>query len=160
MNAEEDGFTLIEVLAVITLVGIIATVFLAVFSNYAASTNRVESELDATNLAQEVAFHAGQSEQIVSQDPAACESNSEDQQVNVSSLSNINSQFESDGSNRLYYTSSQNQTYDLVVNLCQDEAEKGLVVRMKVEVYRTLQSGDLSLVTEVYQYIDEEVNPS
>ncbi|MFC7061636.1 type II secretion system protein [Halobacillus seohaensis] len=153
---KDKGFTLIEVLAAITLLGLVTTVFLAVFLNYAASSNRVETELDATNIAEEVGYYVSTSEEILNQWTASCSQSETQQSVDISSLASINGHFDTDNSNRLYYTSSQNQTYDLEVNLCQSVEEKGLVVRINVEVYRSLTSGELSLVTETYHYVREE----
>ncbi len=164
MYKEQTGMTLVEILAALSLLSIVIMIFLAVFGKYALFADRVENELDAIHLAEEIGYYTGSMtetyQNMGSNIPPCSQAAALDldyiiQPQNARSEVMQAGKWELDDSHRLYYTSAQNQTYYPVVKYCQSTNESDLVVRLHTEIYQLLKDGTEKFITETYHYIPE-----
>ncbi|WP_345239941.1 type II secretion system protein [Pontibacillus salipaludis] len=52
----ENGFTLLEILAALAIMGVLVVVMIPFFTNYAVFTSKAEENVDAINLAEKVMY--------------------------------------------------------------------------------------------------------
>ncbi|RWZ59925.1 prepilin-type N-terminal cleavage/methylation domain-containing protein [Halobacillus fulvus] len=148
---DENGMTLVEILAALALSGVIITVCLSLFTDYIVMTNRVENEVDGGNLAEEVAFYMEAADI-----DSATDCNSPPASFSVDFLAEQGSFHIDPMSNQVYYTTEQNQTYFIEARaLCQEAEERALgLAPVEVQIYRELEDGSRNMVTNTFRYLD------
>lgn len=145
------GFTLVEILATITLLGIIIVTFIPFFTQYAIFTSKTEENLDAINLAEQLLYESTTSDQLhaVIQGDANFVSNNCDAPTKLS-----HEQFTDFLPDTGFIES--NKKYYPEVFICQDPSlyEGNLnLYEVKVAMYVMPSAGSKQLVTETYDYV-------
>ncbi|WP_179107140.1 type IV pilus modification PilV family protein [Sediminibacillus massiliensis] len=137
-----NGFTLIEILAAISLLGIVSIAFIPFFSNFAIFTNKAEDKLTAVNIADQTAYEIErdeQLEQILSTRAATAVCPATDS-VSLEETG-ITTQYTVNG-----------KQYFPRLSICQSPEEKEAdLYRAKVEIYRSNQ--DQPADSYLYTYL-------
>jgi len=145
-----NGFTLVEILAAITLLGIVIVVFIPFFTQHAVLTSKSEENLDAINLAEQIIYKTKNNEQLntaINNNPNLfsedCESPTILQNENYPDIVPTAGYVES---NKNYYPK---------ISVCKENSSPNLYV-VNVSMYVKQKNNASQFVTEVYGYLEPE----
>ncbi|SIS50731.1 type II secretion system protein [Salimicrobium flavidum] len=158
--ANDKGLTLIEILAAITLFGVIISIFLSLFSDNLLLSNRVENELDAIHVAETAAdasLASGEVRQQVRTQGKSCEDNENAEVVPLDSIigGGVDARFSEGPATYVNYTTAQGETYNLqLITHCRQTYETNLYP-VSIEVYRSTDE-EPKFLAETYRYVKGE----
>ncbi|GGD03444.1 type II secretion system protein [Pontibacillus salipaludis] len=133
---KENGFTLLEILAALAIMGVLIVVMIPFFTNYAVFTSKAEENVDAINLAEKVMYEVEDEYPIdVKSIHASCNSNA------LLKLS---------PGNGLPDTIEGDKLYNVKVYVCKTNDRKSTMYQLKVELWN-----DQTLITETFTYLNE-----
>ncbi|SDI92417.1 type IV pilus modification PilV family protein [Salimicrobium halophilum] len=154
----DKGLTLIEILAAITLFGVIISVFLSLFSDQLVLSNRVENELDAIHvaeLASDTVLANSDIRQDIRNNAESCKVREEAGIVPLDAITVDSPDYETGPESYVNYTTSGGQAYNLLLKShCLEDHESELYP-VSIEVYR-LSGDNYQFLTETYRYIKGE----
>ncbi|MGM0874442.1 MAG: type IV pilus modification PilV family protein [Bacillota bacterium] len=155
-SINSKGFTLIEVLASIVILGIILITFLSFFSQSMMFSVKVEDKLSAANIAERILYEVKRT--YTTSPNLIAELKDGTQACTASPLATVSgNKFDSlvveDVTGRYYYNVND-ENYYTNITICQSVDEKELdVYRVHVEIYDDNQENPIPL-SEIYDYID------
>ncbi|WP_347862649.1 type II secretion system protein [Salimicrobium sp. PL1-032A] len=141
----DNGLTLVEILAAITLFGVVVSVFLSLFSDTLMMSNRVENELDAIHVAERTAdmiISDSAVREMVRKEAVFCDEGESKESVLLPE-------------SYADYTTGQGEKYNLQLTAHCKEEHETVVTPVTIEVYR-YTGGTTRLLTETYRYIQGE----
>lgn len=130
----ENGFTLLEILAALAIMGVLVVVMIPFFTNYAVFTSKAEENVDAINLAEKVMY------EVV-----------EDYPFDVGSISSTchNSLSPLASGNGLPDKIEGDQLYNVKAYVCKAIDRQSKLYQLKIELWN-----DQTLVTETFTYLN------
>lgn len=140
-----NGFTLVEILAAITILGIVLVVFMPFFTQYALFTSKSEENLDAINLAEQLMYKTKTNEELtqrLSNNPEFSSSHC-DSPIKHSQYPELVPEYV-----------ESNKTYYPEIRICKDNNVENLFV-VNISMY-IKHENNKQFITEVYGYVSSE----
>ncbi|WP_138415505.1 type II secretion system protein [Aquibacillus sediminis] len=132
---KQDGFTLVELLAAMTILGIVLIAFIPFFSQHANFVRITEDELTAINLADKVAQEMKENADSSFFVQASCDNPSEIESNHTEMINNKN--------------------YYVKIEVCQQDDVTSLY-QAKIEIYTDSSNQKWRLLTHVYTYFTDD----